>query len=101
MTNPLLFNHLLNHSLFRQLTGWGTKPPRGKKKSQFLEAILGGEKKKAKIDMERLIQLYDGPPWVIQKGNQSARQVCLLYKLCAIVLCDGPGLSSPSPGPTC
>jgi len=64
------------------------------------DSIYGGHPRQRKIDMERLIQLYDGPAWVIQKGNQSARQVCLLYKLSAIVLCDGPGLSSPSPGLT-
>ena len=56
-------------------------------------SIYGGHPRRRKIDMER-------PAWVIQKGNQSARQVCLIYKLCAIILCDGPGLSSPSPGLT-
>jgi len=91
-----LIQPLIKPLIIPATNGMGHKATTGKEE----DSIYGGHPWRRKIDMERLIQLYDGPAWVIQKGNQNARQVCLLYKLSAIVLCDGPGLSSPSPGLT-
>ena len=63
--------------LFQQMKGaQGHKAIVGKEEaSQFIDGILSGAREKSKIDVERLIQLYDGATWVYTKGNKSARQV--------------------------
>ena len=43
--------------------------------SQFFEQILGSSREKSRIDVERMIQLFDGSTWVYTKGDKSARQV--------------------------
>lgn len=62
--------------LFRQLkSSSGHKAIVGKEEvSQFFEQILG-VKERGRLDVERLIQLYDGATWVNTKGDKSARQV--------------------------
>ena len=63
--------------LFMQLsTSPGHKAITGKEEvSQFFEQTMG-VKEKSKLDVERLITLYDGAMWVYTKGDKSARQLC-------------------------
>lgn len=41
----------------------------------MFEQLLAASREKSKIDMERLIQLYDSSTWVYTRGDKSARQV--------------------------
>ena len=50
--------------------------------SQFFEQLLGGSREKSRIDLERLIRLYDGSTWVYTRGDKTARQII-----------DNPGVS--------
>ena len=70
--------------LFRQLKATpGHKATTGKEDaSQLFEQLLGGSGEKSRIDLERLIQLYDGSTWVYTRGDKTARQVM-----------DNPGVS--------
>ena len=70
--------------LFRQLKATpGQKAIVGKEDaSQLFEQLLGGSREKSRIDLERLIQLYDGSTWVYTRGDQTACQVI-----------DNPGVS--------
>ena len=70
--NPLFVDEFTEAGLFRQLnTSSGQKAIIGKEEvSQFFEQILG-VKDKSKLDVERLIQLYDGATWVNTKGATS------------------------------
>lgn len=72
--NPIFVDEFTQVGLFWQLqTSSGSKAIIGKEEvSQFFEQILG-VKEKCKLDVERLIQLYNGVTWVYTKG--SARQV--------------------------
>ncbi|KAJ7340380.1 hypothetical protein OS493_003124 [Desmophyllum pertusum] len=56
--------------LFQQMKGaQGHKAIVGKEEaSQFIDGILSGAREKSKIDVERLIQLYDGATWVTQRA---------------------------------
>lgn len=74
--NPIFVDEFTEVGLFRQLqTSSGNKAIIGKEEvSQFFEQILR-VKEKCKLDVERLIQLYDGATWVYTKGDKSARQV--------------------------
>ena len=71
--NALFVDEFTKAGLFRQL-----KAANGHKAieaSQFFEQILGSLREKSRIDMERMIQLFDGSTWVYTKGDKSARQV--------------------------
>ena len=73
--NPIFVDEFTEVGLFRQLqTSSGIKAIIGKEVSQFFEQLLG-VKEKCKLDVEWLIQLYDGVTWVYTKGDKSARQV--------------------------
>lgn len=73
--NPIFVDEFTEVGLFRQLqTSSGNKAIIRKEVSQFFEQILG-VKEKCKLDVEWLIQLYDGATWVYTKGDKSARQV--------------------------
>ena len=74
--NPIFVDEFTEDGLFRQLqTSSSNKAIIGKEEvSQFFERLLG-VKEKFKLDVEWLIQLYDGVTWVYTKGDKSARQV--------------------------
>ena len=82
--NPLFVDEFTEAGLFRQLKSTpGHKAIIGKEEaSQFFEQLLGASREKSRIDMERMIQLYDGSTWVYTRGDKSARQVI-----------DSPGVS--------
>ena len=82
--NVLFVDEFTEAGLFRQLKAAnGHKAIIGKEEaSQFFEQILGSLREKSRIDMERMIQLFDGSTWVYTKGDKSARQVI-----------DSPGVS--------
>ena len=81
---PLFVDEFTEAGLFRQLKATpGHKAITGEEEaSQFFERLLGGSREKIKIDLERLIQLYDGCTWVYTRGDKTARQVI-----------DNPGVS--------
>ena len=81
---PLFVDEFTEAGLFRQLKATpGQKAIVGKEDaSQLYEQLLGGSREKSRIDLERLIQLYDGSTWVYTRGDQTARQVI-----------DNPGVS--------
>ena len=81
---PLFVDEFTEAGLFRQLKATpGHKAIIGKEEaSQFFEQLLGGSREKSRIDLERLIQLYDGSTWVYTRGDKTARQVI-----------DNPGVS--------
>lgn len=82
--NPLFVDEFTEAGLFRQLKSTpGHKAIIGKEEaSQFFDQLLGASREKSRIDMERMIQLYDGSTWVYTRGDKSARQVI-----------DSPGVS--------
>ena len=82
--NPLFVDEFTEAGLFRQLKSTpGHKAIIGKEEaSQFFEQLLGASREKSRIDIERMIQLYDGSTWVYTRGDKSARQVI-----------DSPGVS--------
>ena len=82
--NPLFVDEFTEAGLFRQLKATpGHKAIIGKEEaSQFFEQLLGASREKSRIDLERMIQLYDGSTWVYTRGDKSARQVI-----------DSPGVS--------
>lgn len=75
-SSTTLFIDFTETGLFRQLmTSTNHKAIVGKEEvSQFFEQILG-VKERSRLDVEMLIQLYDGATWVNTKGDKSARQV--------------------------
>ena len=75
--NALFVDEFTEAGVFRQLKAAnGHKAIVGKEEaSQFFEQILGSLREKSRIDMERMIQLFDGSTWVYTKGDKSARQV--------------------------
>ena len=81
---PLFVDEFTEAGLFRQLKATpGHKATAGKEDaSQLFEQLLGGSGEKSRIDLERLIQLYDGRTWVYTRGDKTARQVM-----------DNPGVS--------
>ena len=81
---PLFVDEFTEAGLFRQLKAApGHKAITGEEEaSQFFERLLGGSREKIRIDLERLIQLYDGCTWVYTRGDKTARQVI-----------DNPGVS--------
>lgn len=76
-STTLFVDEFTEAGLFRQLkSSLGHKAIVGKEEvSQFFEQIMG-VKEKSRLDVERLIQLYDGATWVYTKADKSARQVC-------------------------
>lgn len=82
--NPLFVDEFTEAGLFRQLKSTpGHKAIIGKEEaSQFFDQLLGASREKSRIDMERMIQLYDGSTWVYTRADKSARQVI-----------DSPGVS--------
>ena len=82
--NPLFVNEFTEAELFCQLKSTpGHKAIVGKEEaSQFFHQLLGASREKSRIDMECMIQLYDGSTWVYTRGDKSARQVI-----------DSPGVS--------
>ena len=74
---PLFIDEFTEAGLFRQLKSVpGHKAIIGKEEvSQLFEQLLAASREKSKIDMERLIQLYDSSTWVYTRGDKSARQV--------------------------
>ena len=82
--NPLFVNEFTEAGLFCQLKSTpGHKAIVGKEEaSQFFHQLLGASREKSRIDMECMIQLYDGSTWVYTRGDKSARQVI-----------DSPGVS--------
>ena len=59
------------------------RPPLEKKTlPSSLNSYWEGSREKSRIDLERLIQLYDGSTWVYTRGDKTARQVI-----------DNPGVS--------
>lgn len=72
----LFVDDFTEKGLFNQLKkSKGHKAIVGKEEvSQFFEQILG-VKERSRLDVERLIQLYDGATWVYTKGDKDARQV--------------------------
>ena len=75
-STTLFIDNFNEAGLFRQLmTSTNHKAIVGKEEvSQFFEQILV-VKERSRLDVERLIQLYDGATWVNTKGDKSARQV--------------------------
>ena len=82
--NALFVDEFTKAGLFRQLKAAnGHKAIVSKEEaSQFFEQILGSLREKSRIDMEHMIQLFDGSTWVYTKGDKCAHQVI-----------DSPGLS--------
>ena len=82
--NPLFVNEFTEAGLFWQLKSTpGHKAIVGKEEaSQFFDELLAASREKSRIDMERMIRLYDGSTWVYTRGDKSARQVI-----------DSPGVS--------
>ncbi len=76
-TTSIFVDEFTEAGLFHQLKkAKGHKAIVGKEEvSQFMDGILSGTKEKGKVDVERLIQLYDGATWVYTKGNKGAREV--------------------------
>ena len=74
---PLFIDEFTEAGVFRQLKSvLGHKTMIGKEEvSQLFEQLLAASREKSKIDMERLIQLYDSSTWVYTRGDKSARQV--------------------------
>ena len=82
--NPLFVNEIKEAGLYCQLKSTpGHKAIVGKEDaSQFFHQLLGASREKSCIDMECMIQLYDGSTWVYTQGDKSACQVI-----------DSPGVS--------
>lgn len=81
--NPIFVDEFTEVILFQQLK-WSSsnKAIIGKEEvSQFFEQILG-VKEKCKLDVEWLIQWYDGATWVYTKGDKFADR----YKWKALTL---------------
>lgn len=76
VSTTLFVDEFTEAGLFRQLqSSMGHKAIVGKEEvSQFLEQILG-VKEKSRLDVERLITLYNCATWVYTKGGKSKRQV--------------------------
>lgn len=76
--STLLFvDEFTEAGLFQQLKATaGSKAIVGKEEvSQLFDNLLQNTKEKSRLDVERLIQLYDGAPWTYTKADKSARQV--------------------------
>lgn len=75
-STTLFVDEFTEAGLFRRLqSSMGHKAIVGKEEvSQFLEQILG-VKEKSRLDVERLITLYNCATWVYTKGGKSKRQV--------------------------
>lgn len=73
--SPLFVDDFTEKGLFKQLgSATGGKAIIGKEEvSQFFERVLGT--RETSIDMERLINLYDGATWLYSKGDKTARQI--------------------------
>ena len=82
--NPLFVDEFMEAWLFGQLKSTpGHKAIVGKKEaSQFFDQLLGASREKSRIDMDRMIQSYDGSTWVYTRGDKSTCQVI-----------DSPGVS--------
>ncbi|KAK3739256.1 hypothetical protein QZH41_000262 [Actinostola sp. cb2023] len=79
---PLFVDDFTEKGLFNQLkASTGCKAIIGKEEvSQFFDRVLGT--RETSIDVERIINLFDGAPWLYSKGDKSARQ-----------LVENPGIS--------